>query len=171
MSSPIPDFYLSATRQIFLSAQESLQMGDVISPQAYIGCFQNERECDLYKAKIGINIEKSARLIQDKAVELSADFILVMYTAFTLEDYVDLADEIVDGYGSIENFPGAKQTILFSIETRTGTYVASELVKPYADESATFDCPPAFELVTEIDGPLSELLPKQWKLAPSTTLH
>lgn len=113
-------------------ARRFLEDGQELAPLSFVGNLARELMVTIPMATNTVGAkEESAAHVRQAALAMDADYVIQVTEAWALPQHlVRLGADILEKYGSIENYPGKLDTAHFALETRERYYWASPLIVP-----------------------------------------
>jgi hypothetical protein len=158
----LPASYRDVIEPLIANARTALEEGQSLKPTTFVGNFATQ-ETGFVEWSTGDADAKdqTAFAIRMSAVELDADFVLSISESCSLaRDKANRYAEIMEKYGSIKASPYWVDVLLFTLETRYGTWVGSGYPKPkgLSKKKRTFG-EVVLERVNSMEGRFGKLLP------------
>lgn len=169
--SAIPESYLNIINPIIDAARNFLEQGEDLRPIAFFGCFDSAMIVPIpINSSSEESKDASAEIMRLAALQIEADFVLVITEAWTMKaSSKEEVEAVIDKYGSIGESPFAIEVVSFSLETVYGTWMAQEKIEAKG-EARTIGIPD-FHHFDEASGRFTHLLPQKTSDNQYLTMH
>jgi len=158
----LPTSYREVIEPLIAKARATLEAGQSLKPVTYIGNFATQEMRFVEWSTGDANAkDQTAYAIRMSAVEVDADFVLSISESWTIaRDKANRHAKIIEQYGSIESSPYRVDALLFTLETRYGTWAGSGYPKPkgLSKKKRTFG-EVVLERLKSMEGRFGRLLP------------